>query len=249
MSIIEHSLTTVAAGEDHTDERYSVLIVEDDHDFAEELAEALKDHAIESEITDNLAGVGQKIKDLKIDLVLLDLRLGRTHIVGHLARLRSEVAVPIVVYSGSHSEYDRIVSLELGADDFLCKTISVPELIARLRARLRFMSKPSEPARIELPRQWTIDEHYRDVLQPDGSRVGLSNVEFKMFVCLAQSPGAMVSRAELCWKVFARQSLPNDRLIDLYIFKLRKKFGAAGFNNMISTVRGRGFLFIGFPQK
>ncbi|MBS7789456.1 response regulator transcription factor [Roseococcus sp. SDR] len=174
------------------------------------------------------------------DLILLEQRLGDVTGTEVLGRIRAVSSVPVIILTAQSDPVDRIINLEMGADDQVHKSVPEREIMARMRAVLRRMQGSayrSQPA-------WVLSEGRRDVVRPDGSACGLTTAEFGVLRALASAEGQAVTRAELCERVLGRPLHPGDRAVDTVICKLRQKLAPG----VIVTVRPAGYAFAGFPS-
>jgi two-component system response regulator CpxR len=170
--------------------------------------------------------------------------------------LRTRLRTPILMLTARGDEVDRIVGLEMGADDYLSKPFNPRELLARMRAVLRRVSaaeppgEPLEAAGEQLQvGDLRIDVGARQVLSA-GQRVELTSVEFALLVILVRQAGQVVSREELIQSVLGRSLSPFDRSIDVHVSKVRKKLGRQidGLER-IRTIRGAGYLYARTPAQ
>ncbi|WP_431305653.1 response regulator transcription factor [Sediminicoccus sp. BL-A-41-H5] len=173
------------------------------------------------------------------DLILLEQRLGDVTGTEVLGQIRAVSSVPVIILTAQSDPVDRIINLEMGADDQVHKSVPEREIMARMRAVLRRV----QPAADRPPIGWAISEIRRDVVRPDGSGCGLTTAEFGVLHELAMAGGAAVSRGKLSQRVFGRPLHPGDRAVDTVICKLRQKLGPG----VIVTVRPAGYAFVGFP--
>jgi two-component system, OmpR family, response regulator RegX3 len=210
-----------------------VLVVEDDSAIAEPLAEGLRREGF----TVERAATGEEaLAAPESDVVLLDLRLPDIDGLDVCRRLRERSRVPIIVVTARGEEADRVVGLELGADDYVVKPFGLRELIARIRAVTRRLEEraPEGPLRIGA---LELDLRARRVLV--GSReVALTPKEFDLLAVLARDPGAAVSRRRLLEEVWDTSWYGSSKTIDVHVAALRRKLGDPGW---IETVRGVGF--------
>jgi two-component system, OmpR family, response regulator RegX3 len=210
-----------------------VLIVEDEDAIAEPLAEGLRregfDVARAATGTDALAAA-------PVDLVLLDLRLPDLDGLDVCRELRARSAVPIIVVTARGEEADRVVGLELGADDYVVKPFGLRELIARIRAvTRRTRGEPGDGvARIG---ELEVDVRARRA-RVAGRDVELTQKEFDLLAALARDPGAVMSRRRLLEDVWETSWYGSSKTIDVHVAALRRKLGDPGW---IETVRGVGF--------
>jgi DNA-binding response OmpR family regulator len=210
-----------------------VLVVEDDAAIAEPLAEGLRREGFAV----TRAATGEEaLAAPETDVVLLDLRLPDIDGLDVCRRLRERSGVPIIVVTARGEEADRVVGLELGADDYVVKPFGLRELIARIRAVTRRLDEraPEGPFRIGV---LELDLRARRVLV--GSReVALTPKEFDLLAVLARDPGAVVSRRRLLEEVWETSWYGSTKTIDVHVAALRRKLGDPGW---IETVRGVGF--------
>jgi two-component system response regulator RegX3 len=213
-----------------------LLVIEDDPSIAEPLSAGLRREGFDIE----LAATGAMALEAdECDLVLLDLGLpdmdGRD--VCRLLRQRSKV--PIIVVTARGDEIDRVILLELGADDYVVKPFGFRELVARIRAVLRRTGEQSEPAPPDpciVVGQLSIDTRTRSVTL-DGSPVALTPKEHDLLVYLARDPGAVFTRKQLIEDVWDQNWWGSTKTLDVHIASLRKKLSP----ELIETVRGVGF--------
>lgn len=233
--------------------RPRILIVDDEDDLREELGEYLTRQSFDVTGARNGREMRAAIARDNFDALILDLRLPYEDGFTLLRELRSTVDIPCLMLTANPERVDRIVGLELGADDYLQKPVDLRELLARLRAILRRAARATrespasttEAAPVE-PRpevRWRFDRRQRLLLGPGGSREMLTTAEFDCLACLADHQGSAVSRDELSWATFRRRWLPNDRSLDNLIVKLRRKFtNGLDEEEPIRSVRGVGYV-------
>jgi len=211
-----------------------LLVVEDDEAIAVPLVEGLEraGYTVDRAATASaaLARIGQA------DLVLLDLGLPDMDGSEVCRQVRQTSAVPIIVVSARGDESDRVLGLELGADDYLVKPFSLRELIARVRAVSRRAANDLEPAAQRFG-ALEIDRRTRRVTV-DAREVALSPKEFDLLSLLGEDPGAVVSRQEIMDEVWDPHWYGPTRTLDVHVASLRKKLGDPG---LIETVRTVGF--------
>ncbi len=211
-----------------------ILVVEDEDAIAEPLAEGLRREGLEVE----RAATGQEALDAdEPDLVLLDLRLPDLDGLEVCRRLRERSRVPIIVVTARGEEVDRVVGLELGADDYLVKPYGLRELIARIRAvmrRLEPRGSRDAPMRVD---GLEVDRRARRAML-DGRELSLTPREFDLLALLASEPGAAFSRSRIFEEVWETRWFGSPKTIDVHVAALRRKLGDAGW---IETVRGVGF--------
>jgi len=178
-------------------------------------------------------------------LVVLDVMLPGMNGLDVLRRIRAECAVPVLMLTARGDEVDRIVGLELGADDYLAKPFNPRELIARIRAVLRRAAGSSVGGSAELITVADVEvDCGARVLRRSGQSIELTSVEFDLAVMLLRAAGRVVAREELFKAVLGRRLMPDDRSIDMHVSNLRKKLGhTVGGVERIKTIRSVGYLY------
>jgi two-component system OmpR family response regulator len=184
-----------------------------------------------------------------VDLVVLDLRLQAEDGMGLARKLRDESAIPIIMLTGRRDEADRVMGLELGADDYLTKPFSPRELLARIRAVLRRRRAEVHQGRPEGVRAyrfdgWELNLNTRKLTAPDGRAVGLSRGDFGLLVVLLGAPHRILSRDQLLDLSRLHNDDVYNRSIDVQILRLRRKIEPdPGEPRYIRTERGIGYVF------
>jgi two-component system, OmpR family, response regulator RegX3 len=211
-----------------------VLIVEDEDGIAEPLAQGLRREGF---VVQRAATGAEALDAQPADIVLLDLRLPDIDGLDVCRRLRERSNVPIIIVTARGEEADRVVGLELGADDYVVKPFGVRELIARIRAvNRRTTSDAVVDGRLKIG-ALEVDERARRVRHA-GHDVDLTPKEFDLLLALAREPGAVVSRRRLLEDIWETKWYGSSKTIDVHMASLRKKLGDA---SLIETVRGVGF--------
>ncbi len=231
----------------------SLLLVDDDAAIRAELGEYLGAHGFRVSAAANGAEAEALISGREFDLVLLDLRLGGENGFDVLRRLRLVSQVPCIMVTAQDEVTDKIVGLELGADDYVIKPVNLRELLARIRALMRRWAPPGgandggAPGVPPAESNWKFDPLRRSLSAPDGTPVPLTTAECELLIELVSKEGCPQTRDELCRRVFNREWSPYDRSLDGIIVKLRRKLEPNPDNPLvIKTVRGRGYVFTGF---
>lgn len=211
-----------------------LLVVEDDEAIATPLVEGLRREGFEVQ----RVGTGREALEApEPDMVLLDLRLPDVDGYEVARELRSRSRVPIIMVTARGEEVDRVVGLELGADDYLVKPFGMRELIARIHAVMRRVEAgPEQPRTLEAG-PLAVDLRARRATV-DGREVPLTPKEFEVLALLAEDPGAAVDRRRILREVWGTTWYGPSKAIDMHISALRKKLGDPG---LIETVRGVGF--------
>jgi len=225
-----------------------ILMVEDDPEISRLVAEVLRREGFEIEISETGEAMDAVMRRSRPDLIVLDLMLPGEDGLSICRRLRQTDNVPILMLTAKSDEIDRVVGLEMGADDYLAKPFGPRELLARIRALLRrAQSAPARPAshRFAFDR-FVLDLDARAVERTgdDAEPLQLTTAEFDLLACFVQRPRRVLTRDQILDWTRGRSVEPFDRTIDMLISRLRKKLGAASpGSSLISTVRNGGYLF------
>ena len=215
-----------------------VLIIDDDTELCALLQEFLEREGLRVTVEhDGIQGLELASSDA-FDLIVLDLMLPGLDGFGLLKRLRTKSRIPVLVLTARGEDEDRIVGLDLGADDYLAKPFNPRELLARVRAILRRVQVRSK-GKIEV-NGVTIDPGTREVFC-DQRPVEMTTLEFDILETLVRSAGSVVSRDALMETMYNRKSTPFDRSIDMHVSHLRRKLETN--RTLIKTVRGIGYQF------
>jgi two-component system, OmpR family, response regulator RegX3 len=209
-----------------------LLLVEDEDAIAEPLAEGLRREGF---VVEWVATGEAALAAATPDLVLLDVGLPDMDGFSVARELRAGSAVPIIMVTAKGEEIDRVVGLELGADDYLVKPFGFRELLARIRAVMRRTSERPAPRSTRIG-ALEIDERGRRA-RVDGRALELTPKEFDLLALLARDPGAVVSKAEILQEVWQTTWFGSAKTIDVHVASLRKKLGEPSW---IETVRGIG---------
>jgi two-component system response regulator RegX3 len=215
-----------------------VLLVEDDDSIAEPLTAGLGRHGFQ--VSRARTGA-EALAAPPHEVVLLDLGLPDMDGIDVCRQLRATSAVPIIVVTARSEEVDRVLGLELGADDYVVKPFGFRELVARIRAVTRRARPPAGPA--EDPQRLgrlELDRRQRLVLL-DGEEVALTAKEFDLLALLAENPGAVFTRDQILEQVWDPHWFGPTKTLDVHVASLRKKLGDPGW---IETVRGVGFRLV-----
>ena len=226
----------------------SILLVEDDRDIRTLLADFLAREGFAVEVAEDGAAVDRALARMQPDLVILDIMLPGEDGLSVCRRLRARSAVPIIMLTAKRDDIDRIVGLELGADDYLGKPFNPRELLARIRAILRRTDRSASTPQARRRRSFAsfiVDLDARSVDTTDGIRVPLTSAEFDLLACFVERPRRVLTRDQLLDWTRGRGADPFDRTIDVTVSRLRKKLGGAdpAANALVTTVRNGGYLF------
>jgi DNA-binding response OmpR family regulator len=234
---------------------FSIIVLDDDAAYCSKISEylSLNGHAVKA--SQEPERVETMLATEKPDLLIIDQYLGTTTGTAILRRIRAYSDIPCIIVTGYPDSMNRIVNLELGADDEIDKKVSPRELLARINSVLRRNQTAIVP-RFSYARpnhngttgSWRFEEAKRVLLRPDGTVCHLTSAEFETLRTLSKATGTPVSRHELCEKVFQRKFITSDRAIDTVIAKIREKIRTANGPDVIKTVRHSGYVFVGFEK-
>ncbi len=226
-----------------------VLVVDDQQEVCDLIHEYLTDEGFRVSTANDGAGLREAIARSRIDLVILDLKLGHEDGLQLAGELRSQPDMGIVILTGRGEMVDRVIGLEIGADDYLTKPFHLRELLARVRSVLRraaTRAKDHSAAHRSLVRfhGWTINLAARTLTSPTGEEVPLTTGEFELLAVFVTHPSRVLSRDLLLELTRHRDAGPFDRTIDVQVGRLRRKLDDDPKNPMlIKTVRGGGYMF------
>jgi two-component system OmpR family response regulator len=223
-----------------------ILVVDDDLEIRELLAHFLREHGYRVTLAEDGKALFQALEVELPDLVVLDLMLPGEDGLSLCRRLSSDHSLPIIMLTAVAEDADRIVGLEMGADDYLTKPFNPRELLARIRAVLRRTGATgavAEGHRVSFE-GWNLDLGRRELTRADGALVPLSAGEFRLLQVLAEHPQQVLSRDFLLERTHGRESGPFDRSVDIQLSRLRRKIESDPKEPaIIKTVRGGGYVF------
>lgn len=231
-----------------------LLIVDDDREICTLTSQFLMRHGFRVSVAKDGAEMLKVLEDARIDLVVLDLMLPGEDGLSLCRRLRTpgsphHAPTPVIMLTAIGEETDRIIGLEMGADDYLPKPFNPRELLARIRAVLRRATAvPATPAegkgRVLVFGGWRLDPVRRELRAPDGVLVQLSGGEFDLLLAFAEHPQRVLTRDQLLDLARGRAAVPFDRSIDVQVSRLRRKIEPDPREpTLIKTVRSGGYLF------
>ena len=226
-----------------------ILIVDDQRDIREPLGRYLLKHGLRVSAAADATQARDLLRRSAVDLVVLDIMMPGEDGLSLCRHLRETSGVPVILLTAMADEADRIVGLEIGADDYVVKPFNPRELLARIKAVLRrAASLPRAKDGIATRRlafdRWTFDVDRREVVGADGVAVPLSTAEFRLLSALVQRPRMVLSRDQLLDLTSGRDAQPFDRSVDNQVSRLRKKLEADPKNPaFIKTVWGGGYVF------
>lgn len=216
-----------------------IMVVEDEQDLAQLLEDYLRHNQFETCQIGDGAEVLDAVAQFKPDLILLDLMLPNVDGLEICKTLRKDSQIPIIITTAKVEEIDRLLGLELGADDYICKPYSPREVVARIKTVLRRCQ--TSPQQTFSSSYLQLDEN-RLCVKVNDTELPLTLVEFRLLQALSSSPGRIFNRDQLMTQIYQDQRVVNDRTIDSHITKLRKKLSSTG-HDLIHSVYGAGYKF------
>ncbi|KMW59934.1 two component transcriptional regulator, winged helix family [Candidatus Rhodobacter oscarellae] len=228
----------------------TILIVDDEAEIRSTLTSYLTGEGFEVEAAADGAEMADCLAQNTVDLVLLDLGLRNESGLDLLKKISAETDIAVVILTGKSDPIERVVGLELGADDYIVKPFLQRELLARINAVLRRAAPrpadiqppaPSKPRQLRV-NNWNLDMQLRLVETNDGTRIDLTGTEFELLAVLANNVGEAMSRDQLSMAALNRAWDPSDRSVDIHIYNLRRKLARTiGQDDSIVTVRNYGY--------
>lgn len=227
-----------------------ILVVDDHEDIRSSLAKYLSKNGMRVSIADGGAALREQLKSTAPDLIVLDVMMPGEDGLSLCRHLRETTELPVILLTAMAEDTDRIVGLEVGADDYVTKPFNPRELLARIKAVLRRTNAlPPAPAELVSEQtmfdRWTLDRKRRELIGEDGVSVPLSTAEFKLLSVFLQRPNRVLNRDQLLDLTAGREAVLFDRSIDNQISRLRKKIEADPKKpEIIQTVWGGGYKFV-----
>jgi two-component system OmpR family response regulator len=231
----------------------TILVVDDDEELCAQIADYLRGFDYQVLTAFDAASLDARLAEQRVDLIVLDVMMPGEDGLDICRRLRRENAPPVVMLSGMGDELDRVVGLELGADDYLVKPCRPRELLARIRAVLRRSERTAEvrPTNVDPLSAQSIIEfdgfklHFlqRQLYAPNGALVVLSNREHSLLAVFLESPNEVLDRATLARRISIGEPTDLCRAVDMQVSRLRAKLDAHSAAQLIKTVRKQGYIF------
>lgn len=231
------------------DESSHLLVVDDHRDIRESLSRYLQSHGYRVSAAANGEEMKRLLRTASADLVVLDIMMPGEDGLSLCRHLRETTALPVILLTAVAEDTDRIVGLEMGADDYLTKPFNPRELLARIRAVLRRSQQlPQNKDYIEGEQRhfdgWTLDVKRRELLDAQGIAVALSTGEYRLLVAFINHPGVVLSRDQLLDITRGRDAQVYDRSVDNQVSRLRQKIENDPANpQLIKTIWGGGYQF------
>ncbi len=232
-----------------------ILVVDDDREIRDLLGRFLTKHGYRVTAAADGREMAKALKDWSIDLIVLDLMLPGDDGLTLCRNLRAESNMPVIMLTAMGEDTDRIIGLEMGADDYIAKPFNPRELLARIKAVLRRTeSEPGRRAARTVPEGegetvmafegWRLNLDRRELTSPDGMLIQLSGGEYELLAAFVSRPQRVLSREQLLDLARGRDAQPFDRAIDVQVSRLRRKIETDPNNPVfIKTVRGGGYMF------
>ncbi|MBS0240595.1 MAG: response regulator transcription factor [Proteobacteria bacterium] len=227
-----------------------ILVVDDDGQIRHLVAKFLRENGHRVTVARDGREMKQALADAAIDLIILDIMMPGGNGLELCRELRKSSGMPIIMLTARGSDTDRIVGLELGADDYLAKPFNPRELLARVNAVLRRSRSTRGTAATKAGHQlrfegWVLDTQRRELTNPDGVVVDLSTGEYDLLLSFLEAPQRVLTREQLLDAAKHRIATGFDRAIDVQVSRLRRKLDASEEGQaMIKTIRGTGYLFV-----
>ena len=223
-----------------------ILLVDDDAGLREQISAYLSQHGFVVHLAEDASGIEPTLKSANIRLIILDVMMPGEDGLAACRRLRESDGPPVIIMSAMGDEIDRIVGLELGADDYLAKPCSPRELVARIRAVLRRGEERSDKGGVGHTYEFAgyrLDVLRRQLSAPSGETILLTEGEFSLLTTFLDNPGRILAREELIEHAKGADADIFDRAIDVQVSRLRRKLSHGEDTDIIRTVRGAGYMF------
>jgi two-component system OmpR family response regulator len=225
-----------------------ILLVEDDREIRSLVSRFLQRNEVRVSSVGDGRAMDRLLKDNRIDLIVLDIMLPGEDGLEICRRLRSSSNLPVIMLTAKSEDVDRIIGLEIGADDYMTKPFNPRELLARIRAVLRRgtanAAATNGSGAVLAFGGWRLDPNVRQLHNPDGVRVALTGAEFDLLVVFCERPRRVLSRDQLIDLTQGRGAAPFERSIDVLVSRLRQKMEHDPRDpTLIQTIRGGGYMF------
>ena len=223
-----------------------ILVVEDDHEISALIIRFLRANDLRVSAAHSANEMDRILENGRVDLVILDIMLPGEDGFSICRRLRKSSNLPIVMLTAKGDDIDRIMGLEIGADDYLPKPFNPRELLARIRAVLRRSSEGiPRDSKILTFHGWCLDPNTRQLRNPDGARVALTGGEFDLLLAFCLHPRRILSRDQLIDLARGRDAAPFERSVDVCVSRLRQKLERQSTDPaLIQTIRSGGYMFV-----
>lgn len=228
----------------------SILLVDDDAALRQLIGDFLCGYGYAVQQADSVAAMRRALADTPVDLIILDIMMPQEDGLSGLQSLDAGSGPSVILLSTLATDIDRIVGLEMGADDYVTKPCNPRELLARIRsvmrrrtASARLDDVPTAPNRIRRFDGWCLEIDNWVLMAPDGNPVSLTTTEFRILQALVEANRKILSRERLIETVYGDDCDSFDRAVDVHISRLRRKLTDRGGEGLLRTVRGEGYGF------
>lgn len=226
-----------------------ILVVDDHSEIRDLLKRFLEQHGLRVSCARDGKEMKRLLEEREFDLLVLDLMMPGEDGLTLCRELRAKSSLPIIMLTAMGEETDRIIGLEMGADDYLAKPFNPRELLARIKAVMRRTQADNQPAAETLTRdlrfdRWLLDINRRELVDEDGVGLSLSTAEFDLLKVFLERPHRVLSRDQLLDLARGREAVAFDRAIDTLVSRLRRKLERDPKNpELIKTIWGGGYMF------
>jgi len=221
-----------------------LLIVDDDEEIRELLQDYLERNGFRVSVVEDGKGMWRVLEKEHVDLAVLDIMLPGDDGLTLCRQLRANSALPVIMLTALGEDTNRIVGLELGADDYLSKPFNPRELLARIKGVLRRSGGDLDEVHTLRFADWTVDRNAHHLISPQGIVVNLSSGEYRLLDAFLSHPNRVLSRDQLMEILQGRDWGPFDRSIDVQVSRLRRRLKEdADSPELIKTIRGEGYMF------
>ncbi len=223
---------------------YHLLIIDDDVALTEMLGEYLQQNGFTVDAENSPVAAITKLREHSFDVVLLDVMMPLLDGFETLKQIRNFSVVPVIMLTAKGEDYDRILGLELGADDYLAKPFNHRELLARMKALTRRLDELSSFNQVQhLDFHGIKIEEASQRAMVGAHELDLTNTEFQLLMLLMRHVGHLLSKEKLSEDILGRRLSAFDRSLDMHVSNVRKKLSQQGIENVIKTMRGSGYIF------
>lgn len=224
-----------------------ILVVDDDRGIRDLLGRFLRQHGFKTSLAENGEQMQEQLKNVTPDLIILDVMLPGDDGMTLCRKLRHDSSIPVIMLTAVGEDVDRILGLEMGADDYISKPFNPRELLARIKAVLRRYQSSKEPVTEQHSRyrfdEWLLDKTARRLSSADNMEISLSTGEYNLLLAFLDRPKQVLSRDHLLDLTKNRTAAPFDRSVDIQISRLRQKIERDHKSpQLIKTVRGGGYV-------
>ena len=229
----------------------NLLVVDDDIEIRSLLRDYLRRNGYGCKAAANGVEMQRMLDEHQFDLVILDLMMPGENGLQLCSSLRTRSSIPVIMLTARGEDTDRIIGLEMGADDYVAKPFNPRELEARIKAVLRRFRQTDSASHVSVEQgdivfgDWRLDRRGRNLVDLEGVISPLSSTEYDLLTVFLKHAGRVLSRDQLLDFTKGREAMPFDRSVDMQVSRLRKRLGvSASHREYIRTMRGQGYLFV-----